>query len=90
MEFSTHFLRLSMYFPWSFLWNIRGNSVSLPLFVLLLPSYVVIEGFIEIFEAKDMEWLWIDFFAVVEIPNSDWHQIETIVPSFIEHYRGIF
>ena len=49
-----------------------------------------IEGFIEIFEAKDMEWFWIDFFAVVEIPNSDWHQIETIVPSFIEHYRGIF
>lgn len=49
-----------------------------------------IERFLDIFQDRDMEWFWIDFFAVVEIPNSDWHQIETIVPSFIEHYRGIF
>lgn len=49
-----------------------------------------IEEIIRIFEAKDMEWFWIDFYAVVEIPNSDWNQIETIVPTFINSYQKIF
>jgi len=49
-----------------------------------------IEGIIKIFEAKDMEWFWIDFYAVIEVPNSEWHQIETIIPSFIKCYQEIF
>jgi hypothetical protein len=58
-----------------------------------LRAYTNIEKvgeFTNIFEAKDMEWFWIDFYAVIEVRSSDWNQIETIVPTFINSYQKIF
>lgn len=58
-----------------------------------LRAYTNIEKvgeFTNIFEAKDMEWFWIDFYAVIEVHSSDWNQIETIVPTFINSYQKIF
>lgn len=63
--------------------NVRGELRS-------FTDIETIEEIIRIFETKDMEWFWIDFYAVVEIPNSDWNQIETIVPTFINSYQKIF
>lgn len=48
------------------------------------------EDFLKIFDADDMGWFWIDFYAVIEIKNSEWSKAESIVPVMIDNYEELF
>ncbi|NLF44464.1 MAG: hypothetical protein GX581_00160 [Syntrophomonadaceae bacterium] len=48
------------------------------------------EDLLKVFKANDMEWYWIDFYAVIEVTNSEWSKMESIVPIMINNYEEIF
>ncbi len=47
-------------------------------------------GILNMLKAEDMEWFWIDFYVLVDFENSEWKEIEKVVPVFIENYEEIF
>ena len=49
-----------------------------------------IEGLLEIFKAKDMEWFWIDVYVVVDVENLNANKLGKVALAFVEKYKEIF
>lgn len=47
-------------------------------------------GLAEIFDAKDMEWFWIDLYILVDLENSEANIMEDIAFEFIRNYDQFF
>ena len=45
-------------------------------------------GLTTLFESKDMEWFWIDFYAVFEVDEEDFEELKKYADLFVEGLWG--